>query len=202
MPCPTPKFKLKAPAYQRGNCTGNSKSLQQTECSNSVVVDKSVFVRVTVCEIPVDAVCDTGASVFCLSPRVFARLPPKIQLSLKPCSKWLLAANQGKIKVKVEVTVEMKKASMTLRRTFVVLEASEAECLLGLDFLEAHKCDPMFSEMKLRLNRGTSANIFHPTAPVQSWHHPVMRVVARETSFIPYGHEAIILAKIDLDDHI
>ena len=69
MPCPTPKFKLKEPAYQRGNCAGNSKSLKQTECLNSVVDDKSIFVRVTVCEIPLDAVCDTGASVSCLSPK-------------------------------------------------------------------------------------------------------------------------------------
>ena len=163
--------------------------------------DKSVFVRVTVCEIPLDAVCDTGASVSCLSPKVFVRLPPKIKSSLKPCSKRLLAANQGEIKVKGEITVEMKIASMTFRHTFLVLEASEAECLLGLDFLETHKCDTMFSEMKLRLDRDTSAKLFHRTAPVQSWHYPVMRVVARETSFIPSGHEAIILGKIDLDDH-
>ena len=37
--------------------------------------------------------------------------------------------------------------------------------------------------------------------PVQSWHYPVMRVAARETSFIPSGHEAISLGKINLDDH-
>ena len=202
MPCPTPNFKLKAPAYQRGNCAGNSKSLKQTECLNSVVDDKSVFVRVAVCEIPLDAVCDTGASVSCLSPKVFVRLPPKIQSSLKPCAKRLLAANQGEIRVKGEVTVEMKIASMTFRHTFLVLEASEAECLLGLDFLETHKCDPMFSEMKLRLNQSTSAVLFHRTAPVQSWNYPVMRVVARETSFIPSGHEAIIPGENDLDVHI
>ena len=201
MPCPTPKFKLKAPAYQQGNCAGNSKSLQQTESSNSVVDDKSVFVRVTVCEIPSDAVCDTGASVSCLRPKVFIRFPQKIQSSLKPCSKRLLAANQGEIKVKGEVTVEMKIASMTFRHAFLVLETSEAECLLGLDFFETHKYDPMFPEMKLRLNRGTSPSLFHGTAPVQSWHYPVLRVVVRETSFIPSGHEAIIPGKIDLDDH-
>ena len=28
MPCPTPKFKRKAPTYQQGNCAGNSKNLQ------------------------------------------------------------------------------------------------------------------------------------------------------------------------------
>ena len=90
---------------------------------------------------------------------------------------------------------------MTFRHTFLVLEASEAECLLSLDFLETHKCDPMFSEKKLRLNRDTSANIFHRTATVQCWHYPVMRVDDRETSFLPAGHEAIILGKNDFDDH-
>ena len=124
------------------------------------VDDKSVFVRVTVCEIPLDAVCDTGASVSCLSPKVFIRLPQKIQSSLEPSSKRLLSANQGEIKVKGKVTVEMKIASMTFRHAFLVLEASEAECLLGVDFLETQKCDPMFSEMKLHLNRDTSANLF------------------------------------------
>ena len=107
MPFPTPELKLKAPAYQRGICAGNSKSLKHTECLNSVVDDNSVFVRVTVCEIPLDAVWGTGASVSCLSPKVFIRLPQKIQSSLKPCSKRLLAANQGEIKVKGEITVEM-----------------------------------------------------------------------------------------------
>ena len=126
-----------------------------------MVDDKSVFVRFTVCEIPLDAVCDTGASVSCLSPKVFIRLPQKIQSSLKPWSKRLLAANRGEMKVKGEVTVEMKIASITFRHAFLVPEASEAECLLGLDFLETHKCDPIFSEMKLRLNRGTSASLFH-----------------------------------------
>ena len=104
------------------------------------------------------------------------------------------------VKVKGEITVEMKLASMTFRHTSLVLEASEADCLLGLDLLETHKCDPMFSEMKLTLNRDTSANLFLRTAPVQSWNYPVMEVVARETSFIPSDHEAIILGRIDLDD--
>ena len=201
MPCPTPKFKLRAPAYHRGNCTGNLKNLQQTERSNSVVDGNSVFVRVTVCEVTLDAVCDTDASVSCLSPKVFVRLPPKIQSSLKRCSKQLLAAHQGGIKLKGKLAVEMKTASISFRHTFLVLEASGAECLLGLDFLEKQKCDPMFSKMKLRLNRGTSANFFYRTAPVQSWHYPVMRVVAREISFILSGHEAIILGEIDLNDH-
>ena len=164
------------------------KSLQQTECRTSVVNDKSVFIQVTVCKIPLDAVSDTGESVSCLSAKIFVRLPPNIQSSLKPCSKRFLAANQGEIRVKGEVTVETKIASMTCRHTFLVLKASEAECLLGLDFIVTQKCDPMFSEVKSRLNQGTSTNFFHRTAPVQSWHYPVMRIVVREISLIPSNH--------------
>ena len=132
---------------------------------------------------------------------MFVRLPPKIQSSLKSCSKPLLPANQGEIRVKDEGKVETKISSMAFRHTFLVLEASEIECLLGLDFLKTHKCDPTFSEMKLRLNRGVSTNLFRRTAPVQSWHYPVMSVSPRETSIILCGHEVIILGKIDLDDH-
>ena len=84
MSCLTPKVKLKATAHQQGNCVGNSKGLQQKECLNSEADDKSVFVRVMVCEIPLDAVCDTRASVSCLSPKVFLRFHPKIQSSLRP----------------------------------------------------------------------------------------------------------------------
>ena len=166
-----------------------------------MVHDKGVFVRVTVCEIPLDAVCDTGASVSCLNSKVFFRLPPKIQSSLRPCSKLLLAAIPVEIRVKGEVKFEMKMAAMTFQHIFLVFETSEADSLLGFDFLETHKSDPMSFELKLRLNRNTSANLFHRTAPVHSWHYPVMRVVARETSCIPSGHEAIILDKFDLDDH-
>ena len=69
MPCPPPKFKLKASAYQQANWTGNSKSLLQTECLNSVVDDKNIFVRAKFCDFLLDAVCDTGAGVSCLSPK-------------------------------------------------------------------------------------------------------------------------------------
>ena len=120
-------------------------------------------------EILLDAACDTGLSVSSSNSKVFVRLPPKIQSSLKPFSQRVLPANQGKIKVEGELAVVMKVASMTFRHTFPVLEAFEAECLLGLDFLETHKCAARFSESKLHLNRGTSTNLFHRTAPVQSW---------------------------------
>ena len=146
MPCPTPKLKLKAPAYQRGNSAGNSKKLQQTECLNSVVDDKSVFVRVAVCEIPLADICDTGSSISCLSPKVFVCLRPKIQSSLKPCSKRTLAANEGKNKVKGELAVELKVASMLFMKLLLSLKLLKLSACQVLTSL-THKCDPMFSEI-------------------------------------------------------
>ena len=148
---------------------------------------------------------------------MIVRFPPIIHSSLKPCSKQLLVTNQYKMRVRDEIAVESKIAPMTFRHTFQVVEAKcllgfdffetflvvEAECLLGFDFFETQKCDPLGSEMNLclNLNRHTSSYFFHRTAPVQAWHCPVMRVIARETSFIPYGHEEVTLEKIDTDDH-
>ena len=93
----------------------------------------------------------------------------------------------------------MKITSKIFGHTFPVLEPSEDECLLSLDFLETNKFNPMFSEEELRLNRDFSANFLHRTAPLQSWTYPVMTKVKRETSFIPCGHEENILGKVDLD---
>ena len=51
-----------------------------------------------------------------------------------------LAANQVKIRVKGETTVEMQIASMFFRHFFLVPEVFKAECLVGLDLPEAYKC--------------------------------------------------------------
>ena len=42
---------------------------------NSLKDNKSFFVNLEVCSSPVTAVCDTGASVSCISQRLLKRLP-------------------------------------------------------------------------------------------------------------------------------
>ena len=150
---PDANFKLESVAYQPSKWAENSRSLQRTEGVNSVVDHNSVLLRNKVCNILLDAVCNKNASVSCLSPKGLHPFFLKIPSSLQPCFKRLLAANQGKIRVKSEVTVEeLKKVSMMFRHTVLVLETSEAECFLCLDIVETHKCEPMFFEMKLCFN--------------------------------------------------
>ena len=47
---------------------------QQTIILYSVVDPRSVFVAIQVCYKLIEAVCDCGASVFCLSPVIFEDL--------------------------------------------------------------------------------------------------------------------------------
>ena len=83
MPCPTPVFELKIPAYQRANCPRNSKNLEQTECLKSLLEDNTVFVRLMEREISLDTVRARNSSVSCLSSKVFVRPPQKILSPLK-----------------------------------------------------------------------------------------------------------------------
>ena len=90
---------------------------------------------------------------------------------------------------------------MTFWHIFFLLDASEAEYWLGLEFFKTRHCDPIFSKMKSRFNPGASANVFHRKTPVHSWHYLTMRIDARGTTFKPSGHEAITSGKIEVDDH-
>ena len=78
---------------------------------NSVIDNKSVFVNLEVCSSPVTAVCDTGASVSCISQRLLKRLPVNFQNRLQPAHRRLLAANQAEIPVSGTVTLPISLAS-------------------------------------------------------------------------------------------
>ena len=127
---------------------------------NFVVDNKSVFLNLEVCSSPVTAVCDTGASVSCISQRLLKRLPLNFQNRLQPAHRRLLDASQAEIPVSGTVTLPISLASNRYQQQFFVLKSSEADCLLGLDFLEDHYCD-VFSSMQLRFPNSQTAPLFH-----------------------------------------
>ena len=147
---------------------------------NSVIDNKSVFVNLEVCSSPVTAVCDTGASVSCISQRLLKRLPVNFQNQLQPAHCRLLAANQAEIPFLGTVTLPISLASNRYQQQFFVLKSSEADCLLGLDFLEDNHCDALFSSMQLRFPN--SQTVFRRNPRVFLNHHPLF---ARNTSYWP-----------------
>ena len=60
-----------------------------------------------------------------------------------------------------------------------VLEKSEADCLLGLVFLECRKCDTLFSRLELKLDSTLSVSLYHDSFEIDD--NAIFRVVATET---------------------
>ena len=57
------------------------------------------------------------------------------------------------IQIKGTVSVPIKIGPKVYEHTFYVLIEAASDCLLGLDFLETNKCDALFSEGKLKIDR-------------------------------------------------
>ena len=66
--------------------------------------------------------------------------------------------------------------------------------MLGLDFPETNKCDPLFCCMKLQLDSNSLVPLYHKQ--FEYGHDNVFRVISTETLSVPPGHTKIILAHI------
>ena len=141
----------------------NRKDPQQTFALNSVVDSRSVFVQLKILDKMVEAVCDCGASVSCLRSEIYNELKKTYQTTLENCTRSLRAANGLPIDVKVIIRVPVYVGNKLFHHEFRVLEKSEADCLLRLDFLERHKYDPLFSRMELKLDSTHSVPLITKT---------------------------------------
>ena len=172
----------------------NKKGPQRTFGLNSVVDSRSVFVRLKILDKDVEAVCDCGASVSCLSSEIYNELKKTYQITLETCTRSLRAANGLPIDVEGTIRVPVYLGNKLFHHEFRVLKKSEADCLLGLDFLERHKCDPLFSRMELKLESTHSVPLYHKNFEID--HNAIFRVVATETINVPAGHATILPAHI------
>ena len=131
------------------------------------------------CEKKIEAVCDCGASVSCLSPLIYHQLEQRHKLDVKPCVRKVRPANGLPIEVKRVVRVPVVIGPKSYEHDFCVLDKSEADCLLGLDFLETNKCDPLFSCMKLQLDSHSFVTLYHKKF---DYGHDVFRVISTRRS--------------------
>ena len=146
------------------------------------------------CEKKIEAVCDCGASVSCLSPLIYDELKQTLKLDLKPCLRKLRAANGLPIEVKGVDRVPVVIGPKSYEHDFCVLDKSEADCLLGLDFLETSKYDLLFSCMKVKLDSNSFVPLYHKQFEYGLGN--VFRVIATGTLSVPPSHTRIIPAHI------
>ena len=162
----------------------------QLQLLKTVVDHRSVFVKIQVFDRIIEAVCDSGASVSCLSSAIFDSLQSKTSLKLSPSKTQLKAANQLPIETPGTVNLPVQIAEKGFDDTFHVLVKSETDCLIGLDFLENHKCDPMFPKKKLLIWDSVSVPLYRKK--FQNPYKKFFRVVAQYTTSIPSGHSAVV----------
>ena len=77
-----------------------------------------------------------------------------------------------------------------------MLKSSQADCLLGLDFLEDNHCDALFPRMQLRFPNSQTVPLFQSRKILPDLYPEQVKVIAGETTSIPARHEAVILGEL------
>ena len=114
---------------------------------------RSLYVQISILNKQVEAVCDSGASVSCLGEKLFNQINENHQVKIQPSTARLSSANQMPIQIKGTVSVPIKIGPKKYEHTFYVLIEAASDCLPGLDFPETNKCDALFSEGRLKIDR-------------------------------------------------
>ena len=166
----------------------------QFQTLNSVVDHTSILVLLSVLQQMIEAVCDSGASVSCQGSKVFNKFKKVEKLQLKPSTTKPIAANKQPIATPGTVCFTSKIGLKEYVQVSHVLEESEADCLIGLEFLRANKCDPLISKDHLQLDDNTQVPLYHCKNDVES--SSVFRVVATETVSVPAGYTMAVPAQI------
>ena len=94
------------------------------------------------------------------------------------------------IQIKGTVSVPIKIGPKTYEHTFYVLLEAASDCLLGFVFLETNKCDALFSEDKLQIDKNTLIPLYRKQFSFDEMQ--VHRVVALEKVSIPPKHVMIV----------
>ena len=97
-----------------------------------------------------------------------------------------MAANIQPIVTRGIVQQPLKIGPRRNEHAFHVLEQAEADCLLGLDFLKTHKCDPLVYQDLLRVDEKTTVPLYHRQLTDATT--TVFRVVVSETVSVPPRH--------------
>ena len=126
----------------------------------------------------------------CLSQKLLDQINENHQFKIQPSTLILGTANQKPIQIKGTVTAPIKTGPKMYEHTFYVLIEAASDCLLGLDFLEPNKCDALFSESKLKIDRNTLVPFCRKQFSFDG--NQVYRVVALEKVSIPTQHVMIV----------
>ena len=186
------QFKLESSPLTVRSADKEITSDPQSQLLHAVVDHQSVIVKIQVMDRIIEAVCDSDTSVTFLSSSIFDSLQSRTPLKSSPSTTQPKAASQLHIEARDTVSFPVRKADKVFDHNFHVLVKSESDCLIGLDFLEEHKCDPLFSKKKLLIRDSVPLHQKKFEIP----HDKVFQVVSQDTIFTPSSHSVVVPAII------
>ena len=119
--------------------------------SRNWCIKEGHFVCVTIQNLPVTFLIDTGSNITILSRTLMERLPPDVTSSVQATKTKMLTVTREATpflgKTEQELSIEKQK----IKHTLLVADI-ENEGILGMDFSKAHKCDLVLTRQILKVN--------------------------------------------------
>ncbi|MEW8547073.1 MAG: retropepsin-like aspartic protease, partial [Candidatus Thiodiazotropha sp.] len=114
-------------------------------------IEEGYFVCVTIKNLPVTFLIDTGSNVTILSKALLARLPSDISFSVQPTNTKMLTVTGEVTPFLGKSEIEFEIGTQNLKHKALIADI-ENDGILGMDFLMIHQCDLIISEKYLKIN--------------------------------------------------
>ena len=141
---------------------------------------------------PVTFLIDTGAGVSLLNKKVWDKVKPLEVILCPVTAHRLVEVDDIPIKVQGSVSLPVTIAGMQIQHHFIIAEQTTAEAILGLHFLEAHKCILDFACGKMLITDQTVSLKPNPSKTKMC----CVRVTVTEKLVIPPQSEMEIMVHI------
>ena len=103
-------------------------------------MEEGYFVCVTIKNLPVTFLIDTGSNVTILGKSFLEKLPSDIDLSVRPTKTKMLTVTGEVTPFQGKTELELGIGKQKLKHTVLIADI-ENKGILGMDFLKAYQCD-------------------------------------------------------------
>ena len=114
-------------------------------------IEEGYFICITLGNLPVTFLIDTGSNVTIISKNFTEKLPSDTLQSIQPTNTQMLTVTGEVTPFLGKTELDMKIGKQTFKHTVLIADI-ENDGILGMDFLTSHRCDLVLSQQMLKIN--------------------------------------------------